>query len=608
MTNVHRETLVERLRKKNKEIDLLMAGIRDITSSLDKDYVLTQIIKNALMVIPNGETGFLTLYDSSLERLVPSTAVGFSETIQHFRTKIGEGITGKVFEDGKARIYDTTSKIYQDMNNLSKENFEILHNSLNNHLKIKTAIGVPVSVNQERIGVLILHQFSNECKLSLDDVKLLQGFADQVAIAIQNAGLYSELKTRLHEITQLSKQLREKNEFLQKRNKIHEMLTEFSLQNQGVEKIINEISRMIKSDVYFISYLENEFYPMKIRKKPPLSIDEVMLLSTDNRNPKYIDVLEEKVIQGYYFYPVVNGSIFLGCFIVSSNSPVSELEKITIEQGASVLALELIRKRTLTEIQFKKTREFFNEVLENKDEDYLQQKGSEFGLNLSEYLFCVIFQTSQQEDIQKLDVKMHRLISIVKKIMSNVDFIIYAIDNRVILLATISNPDAHKIIKNKLDMFIKDWIMVEDSPYRIGIGNTYKGISNSKKSYTEAEKALSYLLNQKRTGVMFYKDMGLNRLFVNQDYGEISVFIQEVFEPLQTAVAKRNDLEKTLITYISTNKSVNATAEILHIHSNTLYQRLRKVEKLLNIDFSNPEDTLKVQLVCHMVETYTKSN
>ncbi|MBU8906321.1 helix-turn-helix domain-containing protein [Desertibacillus haloalkaliphilus] len=607
MDNKYQEKLEGLLRQKNKEISLLMAGIRDITSSLDKEYVLTQIIKNALTVIPNGETGFLMLYDPSIERLVPKTAVGFNQKINHFTTKIGEGITGKVFEDGKARIYDTNSKIYQDMSNLSKENFDILHASLSDHFNIRTAIGVPVSVNKERIGVLVVHQFNSVCKLSMDDVKILQGFADQAAIAIQNARLYSEVKVRLHEITKLSEQLREKNEFLQKRNKIHETLTEFSLKNQGVENIINEISRMIDSDVYFMSYLENDYYPMKIRKRPPLSINEIMLISVGDKKSKYFDVFEEGNSESYYVYPIVNGSIFLGSFIVSNHPPLSKLAKVTIEQGAALLALELIRKQTLTEIQYKKTREFFNDILENKDEDYLQQKGNELGLNVSDYLFCVIFQTPQQDDVQKLETTMHRLISMIKKIMSNVDFVIYATNNQVVLLLSTSHPDTHKVVRNNLDMFVKDWITVEKTPCQIGIGNLYKGIIHVKKSYREAEKALTYLVSHKKSGVMFYKDMGLNRLFLNQDSREINVFIQEVFEPLKSEVAKRNELEETLVTYISMNKSVNATAKKLHIHTNTLYQRLRKVEKLLNIDFNNTEDTLKVQLACHMMETFNKS-
>ncbi|WP_227939338.1 helix-turn-helix domain-containing protein [Alkalihalobacillus deserti] len=607
MDNNYQYKLEEMIRKKNKEIDLLMEGIRSITSSLDKEYVLTQIIKNALTVIPNGETGFLMLYDPSIDRLIPRTVIGFNDNIKNFKTKIGEGITGKVFEDGKARIYDSSSKIYEEMGNLSNENFKILHASLSNNMQIKTAIGVPVSVNKKRIGVMIVHQFNNECKLSLDDVNLLQGFADQAAIAIQNARLYSEVKSRLQEITELSEQLQEKNEFLLKRNKIHETLTEFSLQNQGAEKITNEISRMINSPVYFMSYLENKFYPIKIRNKTPLSIDELMLLSFDYKKPKYIDIVDEKVNQRFYFYPVINGSIFLGCFIVSSNPPLTKLEKITIEQGASVLALELIRKQTLTEIQYKKTGEFFYEILENKDEDYLRHKGNEFGLNLTDYLFCVIFQTSQQEDVQKLDTKIHRLISVIRKIMFNVNFVIYATNNKVILLVSISNLDTQKEILNRLEMFVKDWITVEKSPYSIGIGNIYNGISNIKKSYNEAEKAVSYLVNHQRIGIMLYTDIGLNRLFLNQDSKEIMVFIEETFEPLRNEFGSRNDLEKTLVTYISTNKSINSTAEQLHIHTNTLYQRLRKIEKLLNIDFNNPEDTLKVQLACHMIETFNKS-
>ncbi|MGZ9869038.1 helix-turn-helix domain-containing protein [Priestia endophytica] len=54
----------------------------------------------------------------------------------------------------------------------------------------------------------------------------------------------------------------------------------------------------------------------------------------------------------------------------------------------------------------------------------------------------------------------------------------------------------------------------------------------------------------------------------------------------------------------SRNKSASNTAKQLHIHINTLYQRLKKIEKQLNLSFDNPEDALKIQLACHLRETF----
>ncbi|MER2089534.1 MAG: helix-turn-helix domain-containing protein [Sporosarcina sp.] len=50
--------------------------------------------------------------------------------------------------------------------------------------------------------------------------------------------------------------------------------------------------------------------------------------------------------------------------------------------------------------------------------------------------------------------------------------------------------------------------------------------------------------------------------------------------------------------------SATKTAEKLHIHINTLYQRIRKIEHLLQLDLNDNEDSLKIHLACHLRSTY----
>jgi len=60
-----------------------------------------------------------------------------------------------------------------------------------------------------------------------------------------------------------------------------------------------------------------------------------------------------------------------------------------------------------------------------------------------------------------------------------------------------------------------------------------------------------------------------------------------------------DDLEKTLMLFILSNKSAVAVAKELNIHINTFYQRLKRIEERLEISFDNQEDVLKIHLTCH---------
>lgn len=148
---------------RENELEKLMEGMQSISSSLDLDELLTKIVGNALAVITAVDAGYLQLYDAEIERLVPSASVGFNQQIQYFKTKIGEGITGKVFRDGKARVLNSNEEVINEMfvNNMSNENLFYISSSAIS-LDVRAIMCVPVSIGSKRIGIMIVHQYDTK--------------------------------------------------------------------------------------------------------------------------------------------------------------------------------------------------------------------------------------------------------------------------------------------------------------------------------------------------------------------------------------------------------------------------------------------------------------
>jgi DNA-binding PucR family transcriptional regulator len=48
------------------------------------------------------------------------------------------------------------------------------------------------------------------------------------------------------------------------------------------------------------------------------------------------------------------------------------------------------------------------------------------------------------------------------------------------------------------------------------------------------------------------------------------------------------------------------TALELHIHANTLYNRIKKIEEILDLNFNQYEDYLNVQLAVYLYKTFIK--
>ncbi|MGG1661168.1 helix-turn-helix domain-containing protein [Brevibacillus sp. NRS-1366] len=590
-----------KMKAKDAELASMIESIRSITSSLEPQDVLNKIITQALSVIPAADAGYLQLYDEKNEELTSRAAVGFNSKLHETKVKSGESITGKVFRDSTPVIYYSRSEISEAMADLSEENLKYIHSAID-YSKLKSLISVPLLLENKAIGVMNVQQYEAEGKLSEDDLHLLEGFAAQAAIAIHNAKLYQKANERLGEITELTRQLEEKNRLLLRRAEIHEALTQFSLQNKSIEFMIQELNRMINREIYFFDNLDTEIFPKKTFDSLCVSNDEFSRILLTKKKPFYMDPVDQNQTD-CYVYPIISDRVTLGCFIIPLVAPISPHDQMTIEQASYVLALELTKRKTQEEVYYKKTQELFNDFLQYKDPRLLEEAGESLGLHPDSFFSVLLLEVVSYTDLQTLEAFIHRLISRMKRRIPEKGTLIFGFHNKVTILFSTSAPNEIDEAIWVLHSQLLEWGEREETPLHAGLSTSYEGIHSIAKCYDEASKSLSYMISRKKTGIMNYKKIGINRLFLTQPFSEIESFADDILSPLRSEKALNNDLEKTLFTYIKSNKSIIETAEKLHIHKNTLYHRLKKIEELLQLELHNPDDFLQILLACHLHES-----
>lgn len=585
---------------------ILVDSIRSINSSLDLDEVLEKIMKNALKIIPVAQGGYLLLYDKEKERLIPKAPVGFNDLIYNFQVKIGESITGGVFKDGIGKIFKSEEEVEEEMrrNHISEQNFHSITTATGNLGFPTSLIAVPISVADKRIGVMTIHQWHGKKAFNEHDLLLLQAFAEQAVIAIQNAQYYADANDRINEITKLSKQLEERNALLQKRYEVHETLTNLSLENKGLETIIDEFNQMIAMPVFFYNFIENKIYFPKENQTLDFTTDELKKFFAKDKMPKYVEKHDSSV-ERYYLFPVYNGHIFLGCFMIPVKEAISESDRMTLEHGSSILAMELIKKQTVMEYFYKKTNEQFRELLNYKNEEHLKSLSNEFGMDLYAYWYIVILEIPSYNDLQQLELDIHQLVLKIKKEITVKGKMIFGVQNRIYILSHLEKPEYIEKVQERLSHLQSEWNNHENNRFIGGISHVYKGLAHIRTCYDEANDTIHYLAGRNRFEIMQYEKIGLNRLFLHQQPHIVEQFIDEMFSPLSDGERTNNELEKTILTYVKTNRSVKETAKKLHIHPNTLYQRLNKIENLLQLDLDQWEDMLKIQLACYLKSSYS---
>ncbi len=185
MPEKEKKTLEESLKRKIKELSALYEVGKSVTSTLHLDKVLKLITRKAAKIM-DASSCSLRLLDDSRGALVLKCVYGLN-SIRFYKIKnslkVGESIAGRVVESGRPCI----------INDLLKEKrYKYPH--LVKQRGLRSLLTVPLIQRNRIIGVLSIYN-KKVSKYNVEDVRLLSMFADQAAIAIENARLYEQAET-----------------------------------------------------------------------------------------------------------------------------------------------------------------------------------------------------------------------------------------------------------------------------------------------------------------------------------------------------------------------------------------------------------------------------
>jgi PAS domain S-box-containing protein len=163
----------------------LMEATRAATGTLELQEVLNLVVESAVAAFPTADHGSIHLYDERANSLhLRVNSFGYSpDAIDALSFRVGEGIAGWVYEHGQPLL---VANAQEDPRYKRIEHLEVLPH--------KSIICVPLKVKGKVTGVLSLDNLTTFGVFEADDLGLLSAFAEQAAIAIDNARLYEEMR------------------------------------------------------------------------------------------------------------------------------------------------------------------------------------------------------------------------------------------------------------------------------------------------------------------------------------------------------------------------------------------------------------------------------
>jgi len=193
--------LIDKLKKLSQQIEsfeaehgnlMALANIGQVVnSSLEHDEVL-RIVMDNIVRLTRAERGFLMLRNEKGEMVTQVARNWEQESIKSSEAATSRTIVQRVIESGEPIV---TTNAQEDQRFSGQESIMMLN--------LRSILCVPLKVKNDLIGVIYADNRMRTGIFAETERDLLVAFANQAAVAIENARLFSSLRRTLAEVTEL---------------------------------------------------------------------------------------------------------------------------------------------------------------------------------------------------------------------------------------------------------------------------------------------------------------------------------------------------------------------------------------------------------------------
>ncbi|HAP32096.1 MAG TPA: hypothetical protein DCQ14_03470 [Firmicutes bacterium] len=476
----------------------------------------------------------------------------------------------------------------------------------------RNLLGIPLYANRKVIGALLMANKSEEASFTQDDQELLMILGSQLGIALENSRLYEkidkELQTKVDELERVNEILKKQHRILEKSLEMHDKLTGLVLKGDGITAICDTLATFIDSPVQ----VEDHNFNVKATTmhKPVKRFACGKELVENEDYSKQVSTLfqERKPVEMHpdidttqYIVPVVAGQQIMGLITtVFVHKNLKQLDKVAMELGATIVALEMLKERASVE-QTKRLKETFVEHILNENFESLEwmhHRALQLGFNLKK-MFQVI----------AMDVTLGQNGRSSPELCQDIrEFCADAFPHSVVLtrngyiLIVVSCDNKEHCVKPLLEALKKRLShLLREENWRIGVGTLCSRLEDCVLSYRNAVTSLNILkalnLNNR---VVFYDNLGIFSLIeINPQH--FAEFMKRTIGPLIDYDQKhKTQLIGTLNLFYKYNCNILKAAREGYLNPSTMKYRLRRIQEIMGLDLKDPETSLQLQLAMRL--------
>ena len=117
-------------------------------------------------------------------------------------------------------------------------------------------------------------------------------------------------------------------------------------------------------------------------------------------------------------------------------------------------------------------------------------------------------------------------------------------------------------------------------PFAIGLGESHRGLEGFRRTFVEADDAFQFAIRGGAGRVVSYTDEAL-AIVLTRDEERARWFVESVLGELGADRPDMAEMRNTLRAFFDTRMRIAPAAELLHVHRNTLINRLERIEAVI---------------------------
>ncbi|WP_174729220.1 helix-turn-helix domain-containing protein [Mesobacillus harenae] len=578
-----------------KQLLSLINATKALTSTRNLDEVLQLLIKEVLSVFDWADASVLFLYDPHKKHLRAKSAVGFNmEFLKEVALQPNEGMSGKTFQLKQAQLFTSRTDTSKGMSDLTVQNMELYQSALGeNHMVPTSTICAPLMNQHECFGVLTIDSFSESVEFTHDNLMLLQTFANQAMIAIENAMLISQNNRSNH---------------------IHRELTKVYMSHQGLAKITKTLADLIHKPVG----VANDFFDLLSSTSE--SLNEISELVRDeallwDEPPAHKQVMVNNISYDVYFFAIKIEAELTGMLIVAAEKDevLDGLDLFAIEQATTVFALELQSHNQYISSQFSYEGYLMKEILNQPEQSMRFLKKKDLYRKNNRYVLLTIEIASELSGIKEIHGIKQSFSRLLYRHLSLFPYKSLVYENSMqcsILLIINERMDEKEIDRTGRDL-VNELKSRSKLTILAGLGRSFSNMKEISYSLQDSIKCIEYLkqVNSREKDFINYLELGGYRLFLNIDPQELESFLKMNLEKLLDYDREHNaELVKTLEIFLAHNQSTRKTSENMFVHENTIKYRINNIKKILGVSQISGEIGFELNLALKIRSYLNKSH